>query len=517
MSSNYPKSPRQRRSGESFAPLNRAGGETAIDIPMHHVTTTSSAASGHSTPNEKAGFVNRPAAAGQRRSMKPGYAGAAAAANQKNLAVSGQNEEISLNKMGKFYEKFLSISIVTRYFVYVLPLGLLLAIPIIIGATAAKKATIGPAYHKGGVPIVWFFAWLEVCWVGLWVSKIFAHWLPGIFQFFCGIVSSGVRKYALVIKALELPLSLVGWALISLATFQPICTQTPNSPDGDPLGNTAPHWISVMQHVLAAALIASIVFLVERIIIHLLSISYHRKQFDERIKDSKHQIHLLGLLYDASRTMFPAYCPEFAEEDEVIHDSIEINIGNGKKGKKGKNSGSATPMQFVRDAGKIGDKLTSAFGNMAQEVTGKTLFNPESAHSIVVEALEKNRSAEALARRLWLSFVIEGQDALYQDDVIEVLGQNRGPEAEECFTVLDRDGNGDVSLDEMILTVTEFGRERHAIASSMHDVDSAINVLDRLLLAIVLLAVVLIFGMYKFPRSSHLPLRPKANERQWHS
>ena len=143
--------------------------------------------------------------------------------------------------------------------------------------------------------------------------------------------------------------------------------------------------------------------------------------------------------------------------------------------------------------GNFGNKLTTALGNVAHEVTGKQMFDPTSAHSVVVEALERNRSAEALARRIWLSFVIEGNDALFLEDIIEVLGDGRQVEAEEAFAALDQDANGDVSLDEMILTVTEYGRERHSIANSMHDVDQAITVLDRLLMAVVFIAIVFIF------------------------
>lgn len=40
-------------------------------------------------------------------------------------------------------------------------------------------------------------------------------------------------------------------------------------------------------------------------------------------------------------------------------------------------------------------------------MTGKKVFDPNSAHSIVLEALENNKSAEALARRIWMSFVVE--------------------------------------------------------------------------------------------------------------
>ena len=258
----------------------------------------------------------------------------------------------------------------------------------------------------------------------------------------------------------------------------------------DPQKAAVPNWESVMQSILAAFLIASLIFLMEKLIIQLISIGYHRKQFTSKIKDSKHNIYLLSLLYDASRTLFPAYCREFAEEDYLINDSLDII----KPGSRNRQSGSATPLRLLQDVGRFGDKITSAFGNIASEITGKQVFNPGSAHSIVVEALEKNKSSEALAKRLWMSFVVEGKDALYKEDILEVLGNDRQVEAEECFESLDRDGNGDISLDEMIMTVCEFGRERHSIANSLHDVDQAINVLDGMLCTIVFVMSIFVFG-----------------------
>lgn len=65
-------------------------------------------------------------------------------------------EEDTITAMGKFYTKFMNFSIITRYFIYVLPLGLALAVPIVVGATAAKQAQIG------GVRIVWLFVWIEI-------------------------------------------------------------------------------------------------------------------------------------------------------------------------------------------------------------------------------------------------------------------------------------------------------------------------------------------------------------------
>ena len=255
-------------------------------------------------------------------------------------------------------------------------------------------------------------------------------------------------------------------------------------------GTGLKHWEAIVQKILAAFLIASLILLAEKLLIQIISIDYHHTQFQSKITESKHRINLLSLLYDASRSLFPAYCNEFAEEDYIIHDAI--SIPSSKHGHK--RSGSATPMRLLMNVGRFGDKLTSAFGNIASEVTGKQVFNPESAHSIVVEALEKNRSSEALAKRLWMSFVVEGKEALFMDDIVEVLGADHRVDAEEAFEILDRDSNGDISLDEMILTVCEFGKERHSIASSLHDVDQAINVLDKLLCTIVFIVVVFVFG-----------------------
>ena len=266
----------------------------------------------------------------------------------------------------------------------------------------------------------------------------------------------------------------------------------------DSNAQTLQPWQVILQKILAAFMIASLIFLAEKLLIQIISISYHRTQFNQKIKESKHNVYLLSLLYDASRTLFPAYCSEFAEEDYLIHDALDIDLGDDKKGIIHKRSGSATPLRLLQNVGRFGDKVTSVFGNVASEVTGKQVFNPNSAHSVVVEALEKNKSSEALAKRLWMSFVVEGKDALYQEDIEEVLGTERYAEAAECFTSLDRDGNGDISLDEMILTVCEFGRERHSIANSLHDVDQAINVLDSLLCTIVFVMVIFVFGKSLF-------------------
>jgi len=322
--------------------------------------------------------------------------------------------------------------------------------------------------------------------------------VPAIFMVLCGVVSSGTRKYATILKALQMPLALVGWAVTCLVTFKALTSAKLNERT-----TTDPHWLSVMTNLLVPALIGSILFLIEKFLVQLLSISYHSRSFDGRIRESKRNIFLIGLLYDASRALFPMYCQEFAEEDEIIEGSIATAVA--KIAGHGHLSGNATPMRLIGQVGRVGDKVTSVFGNIASEITGKQVFNPNAAHSIVIEALEKTSSSEALAKRLWMSFVIEGKDALYAEDIVEVLGPNHRDEAEEAFNALDTDGNGDISLDEMIMKIVEIGRDRKAFSASMRDVGQAIGVLDQVVATILFVVIIFIFGKCSQAIPSNFP------------
>jgi len=410
-----------------------------------------------------------------------GHAGRRRVQKDLKRAGSDMSEEASLNAMGRFYQKIVTASFVTRYLVYVVPVALLLAIPLLIlpftGNQDKDRISLGEGENAS---LFWLFVWIEISWLSLWVGKLVARLIPPIFMFFCGVVSSGTRKYATVLRALEIPLSLFFWGLASWISFKLMFTNQPRPPQ----------WTDTLNRLLLSLFLSSAVLLGEKTIVQLISITYHQRSFANRIQDSKREIYLLGLMYEASRTLFPMYCPEFSEEDYVINDSIELMLTGKKKGKTG---GSSTPIRLVGDVSRLGDKITSVFGNIASEITGKQVFNPNSAHSIVVEALEKVRSSEAMARRIWMSFVVEGSDSLSLDDIAEVLGPLHRQEAEECFAAIDADQNGDISLDEMIRKVVDTGKERKAISSSMKDISQALTVFDKVLLFVVLIIVIIIF------------------------
>jgi hypothetical protein len=495
------RNPSFRLSRQGFQPLNNSSdmaNTTTHDIPLQTVVshTPSHAATVKESQSEKSGLFHR----GRRRVKKMDSKGNAY--NPAHHPDNDDDDETALTHMGRFYTKILNFSIITRYMIYVAPLALILAIPIILAGSGAifttketgEKRLIGSTEQKeNGANPKLFFIWIEIIWLSFWGCKIVSHFLPRIFKFLVGVVSPGVKKYVELLTALEKPLSFVFWMIVNQVTYQVLIVQTKPSAD-------QPNWMQKVGSVLLGLLVCTCIILAERLLIQLISISYHRKQFDGKIKESKRNIYLLGQMYDASRALFPAYCNEFAEEDYIIQDSLSFTLGSKKTTLGHNRSGSKTPMRLMQNVGRVGDKVTSVFGSVAQEITGKKVFDPNSAHSIVLEALDHNKSAEALARRIWLSFVVEGKQDLDQEDMIEVMGPGRQKEAEECFGALDRDGNGDISLEEMILTVTEFGRERKSINSSMHDVDQAINALDALLFTMVFVVCVFVLGKYSLSR-----------------
>lgn len=410
---------------------------------------------------------------------------------------TGSSEEGSMNVLGRMYAKVINFNASLRYLIYIVPVGLALAVPLIVLAVTGRKEEI-PVGRKtepregeddvivNGPPLFRIFLWIEIAWLTIWAGKLVAYILPLSFMFVCGVVSSGTRKYATVLRNLTIPLSLFFWALASWISFR---EQFKRSKDEEIT------WVRNFERVLGAIFASSAVYLGEKAIVQLIGISYHQRSFANRIKESKTEVRLLGLLLDASRALFPMYCREFEEEDYIINDNIDLRFPmKGGKGKKG--AARAVPMRLVNDVGRLGDKVTSVFGGIASEITGKNVFNPNATHSIVIEALEKTRSSEALGRRIWMSFVLEGRDSLLPEDFEEVLGPQHKSDAEMVFEIIDEDGNGDIGLDEMVRKVVSIGKERKAIVEGMKDISQALQAFDKVLQFLVLLIVIFIFREY---------------------
>lgn len=224
-----------------------------------------------------------------------------------------EQEEDGLTKVGNFLWRIHKASIITRYALYVLPVAAILAVPLVLTATVYRNE------NAGRVPLLGLFVWIEMIWVLLWIAKLIAQVAPVVFQAVCGVISTGIRKYTTVLVSLEIPLSLFIWTIAAFGSTHVITvfpSHVPLHPKNLPPG--IEQWTDTLRRVFLAGIVCAAIFLAEKTLIHLISIDYHRKQYDAKIKESKKVIWLLDLLYDASRQLFPEFCHEFQEEDEAI-------------------------------------------------------------------------------------------------------------------------------------------------------------------------------------------------------
>jgi hypothetical protein len=264
----------------------------------------------------------------------------------------------------------------------------------------------------------------------LWAAKIVAKILPFVFRQVVGFVSSGTAKYGIIIKALEVPLTLLGWMFTTFITFIPIMTLNPTQRSLD--DTNVKDWEGILRQILAALTVTALIYVIQKTFIQFVAVNFHKVSYEQRIKDNKKAVHILARLYEQSRDLFPTFTNDFRNDDEILMSPRRHKKGNAS------GSGTATPTvrQVLGNAKKAVNKATSAFGSAAQEITGKQIFQPSSPYNVVVDALSTAQSSSSLARRLWFSVAAEGQEGIHKVDFEDVLGNPE--EAHEAMVLFDK-------------------------------------------------------------------------------
>lgn len=382
--------------------------------------------------------------------------------------------------------ELIQFSLVTRCFFYWLPLAVLLFIPLAVGAWAKPNAKLGEA------SLMWVFVWLEIVWGSLWISRFIAAGLPYMYKFLTSILMPKMKKYRSVLQAMELPITLVIWALLSLSSFMPVMVQKANADSKD----ATMEWQLVINNILVALLISSLIFCAEKLMIHLISVSFHKTRFATRIKDNKQAIHMLSDLLEVACIPFPPFCPEFAEEDLQLQSGKFFRDTANSQSKSGLSKMFASNHNLQKFFGRVNHAATTAAATLGKVARAQALETDEVrawVGTTIADAMNSKRLSGILARRIWMSLVLEGSESLTLEDLIEVLGEDRKQDCEGIFNLLDMDGNGDLTLDEMVAAVMDICHERKSVYKSLKDVDTAIAKLHSVLLFIVMVIIVIIF------------------------
>ncbi|WPG97980.1 Hypothetical protein R9X50_00076300 [Acrodontium crateriforme] len=366
---------------------------------------------------------------------------------------------------GKFVKKVHQSNWVFRYITYIAPLVLVLLIPLLLGALLFEDANVG------GVYLPWFMIWLEIVWLTLWAGRVLAKCLPWPIGLISGLFTNNSKKWRDMGKQLELPATLFFWWLAIEISFLP--TMRNHQVPGSDI-----HWTKTMNKVLVSIFVGAVINFVEKIIIQLIAISFHLRTYADRIELNKFQLGSLAKLYSYSR-------------EKIAMEDSEFEM----PGATGPSSGTRTPGQYVATAAKTTKEAFTKFGDMAGKVagdfTGRKLKDSSHPSQVVLALLSSSSGSQVLARRLYRTFVREGTESVYADDLKNAFESDE--EAEAAFSMFDKDMNGDISMEELEAVCVDIGRERKSITASLKDLDSVVAKLDDILMFIMFIIVVLVF------------------------
>lgn len=352
-----------------------------------------------------------------------------------------------------------------RYFMYIVPLVLIILIPLLIGGLVFKSATVGE------VKLLWFCVWLEIVWLTLWGARIVAKSLPWPVGLVSSIFTNNSKKWRDMCKQLEIPATLFFWMLAVLISFLPIMIH--HHRHGS---TTKKSWEVAMNKVIVSIFTGVTLNFGEKIIIQLIAISFHLRTYADRIEINKFQIGSLTKLY------------QYSKEKIAMEDSdFEERTPSG--------SGARTPMQYLNDAqkktqsvlGKVGDVA----GNVGGDFTGKAVTKSSHPRQLVLTLLSSPSQSQVLARRLYRTFVKEDADTISSEDLKHAFDNDE--EADSAFAMFDKDMNGDISMTELEAVCVDIGKERKSITASLKDLDSVVAKLDAVLLFFVLIITLLVF------------------------
>ena len=368
---------------------------------------------------------------------------------------------------GRAFKRVHDSNFLVRYFMYIVPLVLIILVPLLLGGLLYKRATVG------GVRLLWFCAWLEVVWLTLWGGRIVAKALPWPVGLISSMFTNNSKKWRDMCKQLEIPATLFFWLLAVLISFLPIMIH--HHLEGGP--KVRPWEVSVNKVIISFFTGATLNFL-EKIVIQLIAISFHLRTYADRIDINKFQIGSLTKLYQYSK-------------DKIAMDDSDFE----ERTPSGPGSGARTPMQYLNEAqrktqsvfGKVGDVA----GKVAGDFTGKAVTKSTHPRQLVLTLLSSPSQSQVLARRLYRTFVREDADTVSSDDLKQAFDNDE--EAESAFVMFDKDMNGDISMAELEAVCVDIGKERKSITASLKDLDSVVAKLDAILLFFVLVATILVF------------------------
>ena len=354
-----------------------------------------------------------------------------------------------------------ALGAITRYTFVILPVLALVWVPGVLQIVHFKNARVW------SVPLLWWSIWLTVMWAGWWAALLVAHVIPSVVRATVGVVAISTRRYIEWLQALHRYVALFAWSLAIWISFNPLIDNHKQNPT-----EKSSRAISLILKLLFGIFLCCAVLLGEKFAIQFIAGKFHERSYAERIADQKFAVKTLVTLFK--------YSSDVGRTDTLLEST----------------SGNRSPLDIFRklkDGVRLATTTTATvFGNVASEIAGSSVLQPNSPEAIVKTALESANKSRLLARRIFYSFA-KTEDYMVSTDIERYFTTQE--EALRAFMLFDKDSNGDASREEIELACLEFHREQLSIENSMRDLDSAVGRLDNIFMSLYVVIAALIIAI----------------------
>ncbi|KIL65517.1 hypothetical protein M378DRAFT_161839 [Amanita muscaria Koide BX008] len=331
--------------------------------------------------------------------------------------------------------------------------------------------------------------WLAIVWAVSCVIYLVVDAIPRIVIATMNLIGGQVESLK---TQLELTMAVSGWLKLALDVSGMWISLSVITAAYKPPG----YYWDAINHVVQIFFAASILLLIEKLLLHLVAINFHQRALAERLAENRLALKVLDRLSNAQ--LIPTRKGIHGKKGHKSHGSagVTMEVDNGHEyvqetmdsmlNEKSDHSVSARNSKQSRGrmavASIIVDQVGGAIGQVA-------LKNSKFYKGGEIGGLH---SARKLAKKLFsvLSDVNPSRSHLLVEDFCPYFRTTA--EAHEAFALFDKDKNGDISKKEMREAVQRIYRERKALIAGLKDVGSIVAKLDAVLLSVALVTFIFI-------------------------
>ena len=377
--------------------------------------------------------------------------------------------------------------------------------------------------------IRWSF-WITCCWLLYVVTSFVLDALPAVLErlisFFWGTCSDSVRQKLILVLVLKPWIHSSASFVLAVVTFKVFFLQV----------EEVPEWKS-FYNVLISIMVASIIFMFQRIYVQNIAENFHQVAYEERIKQSKRAIFMLENLRKAIRgfglaRVFDNFGKESESEnlevpEPVADDHDDLPRAEPKKGSfvdlfkttvlrkpKSNSLKPQTPYHETIEIERVDEKKPINIIEVKREKENRPSLqapgadlsrrntktssrsekivapSPDTNDTLKIGSNDKKKggfnldlysdeNAEDLAIELFRALETNEKSEVELRSFYEHFESPK--DAKEAFDLFDRNGNGSVDLVEMKWACKRIYREKKSLSESLGDVSQALGNLNKIL------------------------------------